>query len=120
MTLRADIEALRTAIQRNVATLSPLNDDAYARGVHVTANSVLADLDALLAKPSCQDGVLSIAVGTPMADIERAVIESTLAANGGDKRKTAAVLGVSPKTIYARLALYEGIRKALGAGRAVS
>jgi DNA-binding NtrC family response regulator len=43
-----------------------------------------------------------------LADIERKVILSTLQRNGGDKRRTAAELGISLKTLYNRLKAYGG------------
>jgi len=51
--------------------------------------------------------VLRIAVGTPLAEVERRLVLATLAACEGNKRKTARVLGVSVKTLYNRLAEYE-------------
>ena len=41
-----------------------------------------------------------------LAEIERRAILSTLRRNGGDKRTTAKVLGISLKTLYNRLKLY--------------
>jgi DNA-binding NtrC family response regulator len=43
-----------------------------------------------------------------LADIERKVILSTLQRNAGDKRRTAAELGISLKTLYNRLKAYGG------------
>ena len=44
--------------------------------------------------------------GTTLAEIERRVILNTLQQNGGDKQKTAQVLGISRKTLYNRLRVY--------------
>ncbi len=44
--------------------------------------------------------------GVPLAEIERQAILATLQLNGGDKRKTAAVLGIALKTLYNRLKRY--------------
>ena len=44
--------------------------------------------------------------GTPLAEVERRVILATLQQNGGDKRRTAEMLGISLKTLYNRLKLY--------------
>jgi DNA-binding NtrC family response regulator len=41
-----------------------------------------------------------------LAEVERRVILATLQRNGGDKRKTAAALGISLKTLYNRLKVY--------------
>jgi DNA-binding NtrC family response regulator len=54
------------------------------------------------------DGSVSIPVGTSIEDAEKALILETLAANGGNKTRTAEVLGVSAKTLYSKLRRYEG------------
>jgi two-component system, NtrC family, response regulator AtoC len=51
-------------------------------------------------------GTIEVAVGTPLADIERQVILATLAHFGHQKERTAAALGVSLKTLYNRLKEY--------------
>jgi len=45
-------------------------------------------------------------VATPLAEVERRAILSTLEHFGGDKKKTAKALGVSLKTLYNRLKQY--------------
>jgi DNA-binding NtrC family response regulator len=47
-------------------------------------------------------------VGSTVADVERHFIIATLDQCGGDKRKAAAILGISLKTLYNRLNLYAG------------
>jgi two-component system, NtrC family, response regulator AtoC len=46
---------------------------------------------------------LNVAVGSSIEDVKRRLIAATLAATGGDKRKTAALLGISLKTLYNHL-----------------
>jgi two-component system response regulator AtoC len=46
---------------------------------------------------------LRLRPGTPLADMERRLIELSLDHFGGDKRKTAEALGISLKTLYNRL-----------------
>jgi len=58
-------------------------------------------------KPALHEGVLSLWVGTPLADAQREVILATLAHFQGDKRHTARALGISLKTLYNRLELYQ-------------
>ena len=50
---------------------------------------------------------IRVRVGTPLADSERRLILATLAQTGGDKRRAAEILGISVKTIYNRLSVYE-------------
>jgi DNA-binding NtrC family response regulator len=51
-------------------------------------------------------GTLEVAVGTPLASVERQVILATLEHFGHQKERTAAALGVSLKTLYNRLKEY--------------
>jgi DNA-binding NtrC family response regulator len=57
--------------------------------------------------PLAEDATLHVKVGTPLAEIERRVILSTLESLDGNKRRTAEVLGISLKTLYNRLNVYE-------------
>jgi DNA-binding NtrC family response regulator len=56
-----------------------------------------------------------VQVGTPLAEIERLAIHSTLELCEGNKRRCAEMLGVSLKTLYNRLAGYQS-----GAGAAAT
>jgi DNA-binding NtrC family response regulator len=47
-----------------------------------------------------------VPTGVPLDEIERQAILSTLRMHGGDKRKTAEVLGIALKTLYNRLKRY--------------
>ncbi len=50
--------------------------------------------------------VLTVRIGSPLADVERELILATLGHFKGHKEKTAAALGVSLKTLYNRLKEY--------------
>jgi two-component system, NtrC family, response regulator AtoC len=52
---------------------------------------------------------MSFQVGTSIEDVERRLIMATLDAYGGNKRKTADILGVSLKTLYNRLNSYRDV-----------
>jgi DNA-binding NtrC family response regulator len=52
------------------------------------------------------DGALQVRVGARIADVERMLIEATLRQLEGNKRRTAAVLGCSLKTLYNKLHAY--------------
>lgn len=54
-----------------------------------------------------QDGALNFPVGMPLGHAQRAFILATLAHHDGDKRLAADTLGVSLKTLYNRLDVYE-------------
>jgi len=73
-------------------------------------DSVITDswLELGSTKAARQEDVplLSISVGTSIAEAERALILATLEHYEGQKERTAAVLGVSLKTLYNRLKEY--------------
>lgn len=52
---------------------------------------------------------VQVPVGTSIADMERAMIMATLKRCGGNKTRTAAMLGVSLKTLYNRLNAYRAV-----------
>ncbi|MGH7858771.1 MAG: sigma-54-dependent transcriptional regulator, partial [Candidatus Binatia bacterium] len=53
------------------------------------------------------DADCSLPVGTSLAEADRQLILATLEKYGGNKRKTAEVLGISLKTLYNRLRAYD-------------
>jgi two-component system, NtrC family, response regulator HydG len=67
----------------------------------------LADLPQQIATAEGGSRVLHIPVGTPLEEMERLAIAETLKMTGGDKRKTARLLGIAVRTIYRKL---EGIK----------
>jgi len=46
-------------------------------------------------------------IGTTLHDAERLLIQATLRTHGNNKRQAADILGISTKTLYNRLKLYE-------------
>jgi DNA-binding NtrC family response regulator len=52
------------------------------------------------------DGSVRVAIGTPIAAVERLLIEETLRHHDGNKQQTAKTLGISVKTLYNRLNAY--------------
>jgi DNA-binding NtrC family response regulator len=68
----------------------------------------LIDIDFLGTNGDAPVGeCLRVPVGTPLAEIERQAIHSTLDLCEGNKRRCAEMLGVSLKTLYNRLAEYQ-------------
>ena len=56
---------------------------------------------------STSEATLQVRVGSSIADVERRLILATLDELDGDKKKSASVLGISLKTLYNRLNVYE-------------
>jgi DNA-binding NtrC family response regulator len=68
----------------------------------------VVDIDFVGTEASAPVGeCLRVPVGTPLAEIERQAIHSTLDLCEGNKRRCAEMLGVSLKTLYNRLAEYQ-------------
>ncbi len=105
----------------NVRELRNVVQRAYV----MARDSVISDnwLELGTAKSSKHDDVpvLSIRVGTSIAEVERLLILATLEHFEGQKERTAAVLGVSLKTLYNRLKEYTAdgpVAKSNGNGHA--
>jgi two-component system response regulator AtoC len=82
---------------------------------HVQRAFIMADdvvecgVPAGTAPLGADDGAtLTIRIGTPLEEVERRVTLATLAQCGHVKRKAADILGVSLKTLYNRLEVYNG------------
>ena len=73
-----------------------------------TTSSRVISLSTPQAPKSDEGSVITIHVGTPLAEVERRVTMATLAYCGQVKRKAAQILGVSLKTLYNRLETYNG------------
>lgn len=86
-----NIRELRNAMER-LATL--------AQGPNLTA----ADVQQICV-PAVPDGAAETEP-LSLADAERQAIERALAASGGNKTQAARLLGITPKTLNAKLALY--------------
>lgn len=51
--------------------------------------------------------VVSIPPGTPMAEVERLVIEAALRETRGNRRRAAEMLGIGERTLYRKIREYE-------------
>ncbi|HYM79985.1 MAG TPA: sigma-54 dependent transcriptional regulator [Candidatus Limnocylindria bacterium] len=101
-----------TSRERILAHAWPGNVRELKNEVHrayIMSEDVI-ELDGLSAgshEPAAADGGLrSIRIGASLADVERQLILATLEHCAGDKRKAAAILGISLKTLYNRLNVY--------------
>jgi two-component system response regulator HydG len=81
-------------------------ENVVERGV-VLARGGLIDADDLpeeiAGAPPLPEGVLSVRIGTPLAEIEQRLLEATLRATKGNKTLTAKLLGIDPRTVYRKL-----------------
>ena len=87
----------------------------YIEKAYILSESVIDVPDLEEANVSLQDikppadrgEQISVSVGTPLADAEKELILASLQRHDGDKKKSAAELGISLKTLYNRLRDYE-------------
>jgi two-component system response regulator AtoC len=89
-----NVRELRNHVQRAFI----MADDVIDSGLPTGAATAASD-DAT---------TVTIRVGTPLEEVERRVTLATLAQCGHVKRKAADILGVSLKTLYNRLEVYNG------------
>jgi DNA-binding NtrC family response regulator len=82
----------------------------YVQRAYIMADEIVeGEIAASAAAPKIDDAtIITIHVGTPLAEVERRVTMATLAYCGQVKRKAAQILGVSLKTLYNRLETYNG------------
>jgi two-component system response regulator HydG len=81
-------------------------ENVVERGV-VLAQGALMDLTDLppeiAGATPLPEGVLSIRIGTPLAEVEARLLEETLRATKGNKTLTAKLLGIDPRTVSRKL-----------------
>jgi DNA-binding NtrC family response regulator len=53
---------------------------------------------------------IRVKLGASIDEIEQVLIEATLAGNAGDKKRTAAILGITTKTLHTKLTHYDAAR----------
>jgi hypothetical protein len=61
-----------------------------------------------------EEWLLTVRIGTTLDEVNRRLIEATLAECGNVKRKAAETLGISLKTLYNRLVAYQAEDAAAG------
>jgi two-component system response regulator HydG len=97
-----NVRELRHLIERAVV---------LARGrfieVEHLPDSVRAAADAALAAAASR-AVIEVPVGTPLADVERLLIDETLRRTGGNRQRTADLLGIAARTVYRKLSPSSG------------
>lgn len=91
-------EALPADLLAQIAAAHPAEDIAEAPG----AAEMAPQPDGMISAGTPQDAV-ALLVGTPLGEIERMVIEATIAAADGSVPQAARILDVSPSTLYRKL-----------------
>jgi len=98
------------AIRRLEAYAWPGNvrelENVIERGVVLArgAQMDLADLPEEIAGATpLPEGVLSVRIGTPLAEVEQRLLEETLRVTKGNKTLTARLLGIDPRTVSRKL-----------------
>jgi DNA-binding NtrC family response regulator len=86
------------------------------RGFTGTADTIAA---AAPSSPAGTAPAIIVPLGTPLSAAARELILSTLEHCGGERKRTAEMLGICTKTLYNRLREY-GIREARGLSRGQS
>ncbi|MEJ1170736.1 sigma-54-dependent transcriptional regulator [Variovorax sp. CCNWLW235] len=89
----------------DVADAGPEPD--ATRGRPLAAPALNGHRDGAAAPPDAGEDQIVIEVGTQLADVERRVILATYERCGRHKERTAALLGISMKTLYNRLKEYQ-------------
>ncbi|HZA94535.1 MAG TPA: helix-turn-helix domain-containing protein, partial [Burkholderiaceae bacterium] len=79
---------------------------AYVMATGSTISDDWLELHPARTPEAGQPSILSVRVGTTLAEAERSLIFATLEHFEGHKERTAAALGVSLKTLYNRLKEY--------------
>ena len=117
---RAALERLRrSAWLGNVRELRNVVQRAYILGDDEIPADVLP-LPADAPTPQEDGDVLQIRVGSSIEAVEERLILATLEMTDGDKKKAAEILGISLKTLYNRLNVYDAGRAARASGGAAS
>lgn len=81
----------------------------YVQRLFIMADEVI-EVDSIpeSVAPAADPSILTVRIGSTLDDVSRRLIEATLADCGNVKRRAAEVLGISLKTLYNRLAVYNG------------
>jgi two-component system, NtrC family, response regulator HydG len=81
-------------------------ENVIERGVVLARGSVMELIDLpeeIAGAIPLPEGVLSVRIGTPLAEVERRLLEETLRSTKGNRTLTAKLLGIDPKTVYRQL-----------------
>jgi two-component system response regulator HydG len=86
-----NVRELENVIERGVV---------LARGAQMEVGDLPEEIAGATPLP---EGVLSIRIGTPLAEVEQRLLDETLRVTGGNKTLTARLLGIDPRTVSRKL-----------------
>ncbi len=92
-----NVRELRNAVQRAVI---------LCKTDEIQPSDLPPGVRPSIRKDASRANALQVAVGASLADVEKAVILETLRACGGNKTRTATLLGITPKTLHLKLRRY--------------
>ena len=104
-----NVRELRNVVQRDyVMAAEDVIDEEWLPDETPAEETAPAPLAVSMASPAAEPvgNMLRLPIGTSMADAEKALILATLRHHQHHKQRTAAVLGISLKTLYNRLKEY--------------
>jgi DNA-binding NtrC family response regulator len=115
-----NVRQLRNVVERAVIVAGT----GMLRPSHVPYGIVPRPAGTTAAEPvplvENEEGTIRLKLGASIDEAEQMLIEATLNTNDGDKKRTAAILGITTKTLHTKLAQYELARsKDPGDNRAV-
>ncbi|MFM2354525.1 MAG: hypothetical protein RLZZ528_261, partial [Pseudomonadota bacterium] len=88
-------------VVRNVVVLN--DGEIVSRGMLPPGLGASSESPARRSAPQAAPGGIDALIGRTLAEIERIVIEETIARNGGSVPKAARILAVAPSTIYRKM-----------------
>jgi len=86
-----NVRELENVIERGVV---------LARGVQMDVSDLPEEIAGATPLP---EGVLSVRIGTPLAEVEQRLLDETLRVTKGNKTLTAKLLGIDPRTVSRKL-----------------
>src|SRR5919197_252833 len=95
-----NVRELENVIERGVV---------LARGSQVDVADLPPEIAGATPLP---EGVVSVRIGTPLAEVEQRLLDATLAATGGNKTLAAKLLGIDVRTVARKLERWEEERSA--------
>jgi two-component system response regulator HydG len=86
-----NVRELENVVERGVV---------LARGSHIDVTDLPEEVAGATPLP---EGVLTVRIGTPLAEVEQRLLEATLRATRNNKTLTARLLGIDPRTVARKL-----------------